>query len=56
MLHPMTEILKQELSAPLKGVYAPHYFRAMGLTAHPDAPHGIRRAHSISSLFRQKPL
>lgn len=51
MLHPMTKILKQELSAPLKGVYAPHYFRAMGLTAHPDAPHGIRRAHSISSLF-----
>ena len=51
MLHPMTEILKQELSVPLEGVYAPHCFRAQGLRAHPNIPHGIRRAHGIASLF-----
>ena len=51
MLHPMTELLKEELRVPLTGIYAPHVFRAPGLTAHPDAPHGIRRAHSIASLF-----
>ena len=51
MIHPMTEILKEELRSLPAGVYAPHYFRAEGLRAHPDAPHGIRRAHSIASLF-----
>ena len=51
MLHPNTELLKQELRTPPAGTYAPHIFRAEGLTAHPDAPHGIRRAYSIASLF-----
>ena len=51
MLHPMTELLKEELRIPLTGIYAPHAFRAKGLTAHPHAPHGIRRAYSIASLF-----
>ena len=44
MLHPMTELLKEELRIPLTGIYAPHAFRAKGLTAHPPAPPGLRRA------------
>ena len=46
-----TDLLAQELKSLPAGVYAPHVFRAKGLTAHPDTPHGIRRAYSIASLF-----
>ena len=52
MLHPNTELLKQELRIPPAGIYAPHIFRAEGIDAQPDAPHGIRRACSIASLLR----
>ena len=51
MIHPITELLREEMCAPPTGLYAPHVFRAKGLAAHPDATHGIRRAHSIASLF-----
>ena len=46
-----TAQLLQEMKSSPAGIYAPHIFRAKGLTSHPDAPHGIRRAHSIASLL-----
>ena len=51
MMTPTTCLILQEMKSPPAGVYAPHVFRAEGLRAHPDAPHGIRRAHSIASLL-----
>ena len=55
MIHPNTELLKNELCSPPVGSYAPHVFRAEGIRSHPNAPHGIRRAYSIASLFTAKP-
>lgn len=51
MVHPRTLLLREELASPPQGVLAPHLFRAKGLTAHPTAPRGIRRAYSIASLL-----
>ena len=48
---PATAKLMKEMRAAPVGVFAPHAFRAEGLSAHPDAPHGIRRACSIASLL-----
>ena len=53
MRSPYTDLLLQEMNSPPVGVYAPHIFRAEGLRAHPDAPHGIRRAYSIASLLAE---
>ena len=51
MRSPLTDLLLQEMKHPPTGVFVPHVFRARGLNEHPDAPHGIRRAHSIASLL-----
>jgi hypothetical protein len=51
MKSPNTDLLLQEMKAPPIGVYAPHVYRAEGINAHPDAPHGIRRAHSVATLL-----
>ena len=53
MISSQTTLLLQEMRTPPTGVFAPHIFRNQGLIAHPDAPHGIRRAHSIASLLAQ---
>ncbi len=51
MMTPAATLLKQEMQSLPTGVYAPHFFRAEGCAAHPDAPHGIRRAYGIATLF-----
>ena len=51
MISSKTSLLRQEMQASPAGVFAPHIFRGQGITSHPDASHGIRRAHGIASLF-----
>ncbi|MBR5124365.1 MAG: hypothetical protein IKU90_04465 [Clostridia bacterium] len=46
-----TDMLKRDMKIPPTGAYAPHFFRAKGLTAHPDASACVRRAHGIASLL-----
>ena len=46
MMTPATAKLLKEMRSLPVGVYAPHVFRAEGIDAQPNAPHGIRRARS----------
>lgn len=46
-----TDMLKQEMKLLPAGEFAPHYFRARGYTSDLTAPHGIRRAKGVASLF-----
>ena len=55
MMTPATAKLLKEMRSLPVGVYAPHVFRAEGINAHPNAPHGIRRACSIASLLASPP-
>lgn len=46
-----TDMLKQDMKILPTGEFAPHYFRAQGYASAPSAPHGIRRAMGVASLF-----
>ena len=48
-----TEALKGEMRLPTAGVYAPHYYRAKGLTSHPHDSACVRRGQSIHALLSE---